>query len=439
MTDSLVSQVRAALEAGGLRKTRIAVGLSGGVDSIVLLHLLRRGLRLPPARISAIHVNHQISAHAAAWATHCRRYCRDLGVKLEVAKVEVPRGNSTEAAARAARHRVFAACNADVVALAHNRDDQAETLLLQLLRGAGPRGLSAMPVFKPGIPALWRPLLEVPRSAIEAYGRHHRLSWVEDDSNIDRAYLRNFLRHDVLPLIERRVPGAGIVLARAARLQAEASDLLDVLADQDIGAGAVGTSLALAQLQDMPAHRARNALRRFLRRHGALMPEAGRLDELLRQALTARADARVCVDLGDVELRRFRGALHVVAPLPPLPRNFEKAWNGRAPLVLPQLGGTLRLEQRKGSGIAVEWLQRGRLTVRVRRGGEVLRLASGGPRRTVRNLLQESALPPWLRERLPLLYLGEELAAVPGIGVDARFRCVRDGKGLIPVWSPAPF
>lgn len=437
MTDSLVSQVRAALETGGLRKTRIAVGLSGGVDSVVLLHLLRRGLRLPPTRISAIHVNHRISMHATAWAAHCRRYCRDLGVKLQIIKVEVPRGNSTEAAARAARHRVFAACNADVVALAHNRDDQSETLLLQLLRGAGPRGLSAMPVFKPGIPVLWRPLLEVPRSAIEAYARHHRLTWVEDDSNLDRTYLRNFLRHDVLPLIERRVPGAGIVLARAARLQAEASDLLDVLADQDIGADAAGTSIALVQLQDMPAHRARNALRRFLRRHGALMPEAGRLDELLRQALTARADARVCVDLGDVELRRFRGALHVVAPLPPLPRNFEMAWNGRAPLVLPQLGGTLRLERRKGSGIAAEWLQCSRLTVRVRRGGEVLRLASGGPRRTVRNLLQESALPPWLRERLPLLYLGDNLAAVPGIGVDARFRCIQDGNGMIPVWTLA--
>lgn len=439
MTDNLVSQVRAALDAAVLRKARIAVGLSGGVDSVVLLHLLRRGLRLSPSRISAIHVNHQISTHASAWAAHCRRYCRDLGVKLQVAKVEVPRGNSTEAAARAARNRVFAASNADVVALAHNRDDQAETLLLQLLRGAGPRGLSSMPVFKKGIPALWRPLLEVPRSAIEDYARHHRLCWVEDDSNLDRAYLRNFLRHDVLPLIERKVPGTGIVLARAARLQAEASDLLDVLADQDIGTEETETSIALTRLQNLPAHRARNALRGFLRRHGALMPEAGRLDELLRQALTARADARVCVDLGEVELRRFRGALHVVTPLPPLPRNFEMAWNGRSSLALPQLGGALHLEKQRSEGIAAEWLQRSRLTVRLRRGGEVLRLASGGPRRTVRNLLQESALPPWMRERLPLLYLGEELVAVPGIGVDARFRCIRDGKGLIPVWEPLSF
>lgn len=436
MTDTLAKQVAAALEAGDLRESGIAVGLSGGVDSMVLLHLLRRGLRLAPARISAIHVNHQISPHAASWAAHCRRYCRELGVNLRVVKVEVPRGNSTEAAARAARHAVFAASGADVVALAHNRDDQAETLLLQLLRGAGPRGLAAMPGFRPGAPALWRPLLEVPRSAIEAYARRHRLSWVEDDSNIDRAYLRNFLRHDVLPLVERKVPGANVVLARAARLQAEASDLLDTLAAQDLGGNSAGTSLAMTVLQDLPGHRARNVLRYFLRLNGVTMPEAGRLEELLRQALTARNDARVCVNLGEVELRRFRGALHIVRPLPPLARNFELVWHGRGVLALPQLGGILRLERCKGDGIAAGWMRCRTLTVRVRGGGEGIRLTADGPRRTVRNLLQEAALPPWRRDRLPLLYLDEALAAVPGAGVDERFRPAAGGTGWLPVWLP---
>lgn len=437
MTDSLASQLRAAYEAGGFRKARIAVGLSGGVDSVVLLHLLRRGLRLAPSRIAAIHVNHQISAHAASWAAHCRRYCRALGVKLQVARVEVARGNSTEAAAREARHRVFAASGFDVVALAHNRDDQSETLLLQLLRGAGPRGLAGMPALRPGLPLLWRPLLGVPRSAIEAYARRHRLQWVEDESNLDRGYLRNFLRHDVLPLIESRLPGTGAVLARAARLQAEASDLLDVLADQDLGdAGAgSGQSIELAVLQGLPGHRARNALRRFLHRHGARMPQALRLDELLRQALTARRDAQVCVALGDVELRRFGGALHLVRSLPPPVADFRVDWHGRGDLALPQLGGTLRLERHRGRGIAAEWLQTRSLTIRTRHGGERLRLEQGGPQRTLRNLLQEGALPPWMRERLPLLYLDDQLAAVPGIGVDARFRCTRQGIGLLPVWG----
>ncbi len=436
MTDALVNQVAAALAAVDPGKSaRIAVGLSGGIDSVVLLHVLRSGLRLGSQRISAIHVNHQISAKAGSWATHCRRYCRALGVALKVAKVVVPRGNSTEAAARKARLAVFAETAADVVALAHHRDDQAETLMLQLLRGAGPRGLAGMPAFTAGTPVLWRPLLEVPRSAIEAYARHHRLQWVEDDSNADRAYLRNFLRHDVLPLIESRVPGTRVVLARGARLQYEASDLLDALATQDISGHAHAGRIATAALLDLSPHRARNALRYFLRGNGVTMPESGRLDELLRQALTARDDARVCVDMGDVELRRFRGDLYIVRPLPPIATDFEVDWHWKRPLLLPQLGGTLHLEPCKGDGIAAQWLKGNTLTVRLRGGGESLRLVAGGPRRTVRNLLQEAALPPWRRERLPLLYLDHVLAAVPGVGVDERLRPQPRSAGWRPIWS----
>ncbi len=437
MTDILVRRVASALEACDLHESaKITVGLSGGVDSVVLLHILRRGLRLPPRQLSAIHVNHQISNHAASWAAHCRGFCRALGVTLKVIKVEVPRGNSTEAAARHARHAVFATTSADVVALAHNRDDQAETLLLQLLRGAGPRGLAAMPAFRPGTPAFWRPLLDVPRSGIEAYAQRHGLKWVEDDSNLDRGYLRNFLRHDVLPLISGRVPAVDVVLARAARLQAEASDLLDVLAVQDLGAAQLGTSISLNLLRNIPSPRARNVLRYFLRDNGLAMPDAVRLEEVLRQALTARSDARVCVDIGGVELRRFRDALHIVRALPGVAADFKITWRGRAPLVLPQLGGTLSLQSCKGGGIADRWLRADSLTVKVRRGGETLRLIPGGPRRTVRNLLQEAVLAPWQRERLPLIYLNDTLAAVPGVGIDEQFHAAAGRRGWLPVWLP---
>lgn len=350
--------------------------------------------------------------------------------------MEVPRGNSTEAAARDARHAVFATSTADVVALAHNRDDQAETLLLQLLRGAGPRGLAAMAPFRQGKPGYWRPLLDVPRSEIEAYARRHGLSWVEDDSNLDRGYLRNFLRHEVLPLIQSRVPAAGVVLARAARVQAEASELLDALAVQDLGAAPQGRSIALNLLKNIPEYRARNVLRYFLRRNDVAMPDAVRLEEALRQAMTARTDARVCVNIGDVELRRFRDCLHVVRPLPGVAADFEMAWNRRKPLHLPQLGGTLVLQSCPDGGIAGQWLQDQTLTVRIRRGGEVMRLSRKGPARTVRNLLQEAALPPWQRERLPLIHIDGVLAAVPGIGVDERFRAGAGRRGWLPVWRP---
>jgi tRNA(Ile)-lysidine synthase len=420
------------------RGATIVLGLSGGIDSVVLLHVLVRRLRIAPSRISAIHVNHQISPHASRWAAFCRRCCRELGVKLRVAKVDVPRGNSTEAAARAARYAVFAGSGADVLLLAHNRDDQVETLLLQLLRGAGPRGLSAMPVLKPctaAMPAVLRPLLETPRAAIEAYAARHGLQWVEDESNQDRAYLRNFLRHDVLPLLESKLPGVRGTLARAARHQAECSELLDVLAADDLGAGNHAGRLPLVLLKGLTPSRARNALRYFLRRNDVVMPEAERLDELLRQAMTARDDARVCVDLGGVELRRFQDALYIVRPLPRLAKSFEVAWNGRGSLSLPQLGGSLRLLRRKGEGIAAALCSAG-LRVRIRQGGEMLRVNQDGRRRTVRNLLQEAELPPWQRERLPFLYMDHDLVAVPGLAIDAQFQAVAGQPGLLPLWTP---
>jgi tRNA(Ile)-lysidine synthase len=428
--DELARQLADSVAAHRLEGAAVAVALSGGVDSVVLLHLLRRGLKLPPSRLCAIHVNHQISPDAAAWAAHCRRYCRELGVPLRLRKVEVARGNSTEAAARTARYRVFAQSGAAVVALAHNRDDQAETMLLQLLRGAGPRGLAAMPEFRPGEPALWRPLLALPRAAILAYARRHGLTWVEDDSNADTAYTRNFLRHRVLPLIETRLPGAAAVLARAARLQAEAAGLLDELARLDLGAD--DGPLRVALLARLTPPRARNALRLHLRRRGLAMPDAARLDELLRQLLASRDDARLRVDLGALVARRFRGELHLLRPLPALPAGFARAWNGRGELSLPELGGRLALVRAAQGGLAACWL-RG-LTVRVRRGGESLRLHAGAGRRSLRKLLQEAGLPPWLRERWPLLHVGERLVAVPGIGVDADFRAAAGRAGWMPEW-----
>lgn len=437
--DALAAGVGEVLRRELPRGARIAVGLSGGMDSVVLLHVLVRQLRIAPSRVSAIHVNHRISPHAGRWAAFCRRLCRTLGVRLRVSAVTVMHGNSTEAAARAARYAAFARSGAGVVVLAHNRDDQAETVLLQLLRGAGPRGLAAMPVVRPavaGAPTVLRPMLDVPRKAIADYALRHRLQWVEDESNGNPAYLRNFLRHEVVPVIARKVPGAGATLARAARHQAEASDLLDVLAAQDAGADCRMGSLALAPLRRLAPHRARNVLRYFLRCNAVAMPDAARLEELARQVLTARDDAQVRVIIGEVDLRRFQDRIHLVRPLPPLDAAFEVAWSGRGRLVLPQLGGTLRFVRQRGAGIAAELLRSTPLLVRARRGGASLRLAAGSRRRTVRNLLQEAGLPPWLRERLPFIYLDGALAAVPGVGVDARFRCGPSVSGLVPLWLP---
>lgn len=436
-----MAQVLAALVEPG---ERLCVGLSGGVDSVVLLDLL---VPLAPRfgwRLSAIHVNHQLSPHAATWARFCRQLCRGLDVPLRVVRVTVPRGDSTEAAARAARYAAYRRQGAENVVLAHHQDDQAETVLLQLLRGAGVKGLAAMPVMRAdGARAglrLLRPLLGVTRREIEAYAKQRGLQWVEDDSNLDVHYLRNFLRRDVLPRIEARLPAYRAALSRAANQMAEAAQLLDALAQLDsAGPGACGgmARLPLSLFERLTPARARNLLRYFMAQHGVLMPDARRLDEALRQALGARTDARVCVNLGGWTLRRHRGTLHLVPGAEQ--RTLDEArmphaWHGESRVELPEWHGVLHMRRRRGAGIDLEKLLAKPVTLRARRGGEKLRPEAARPRRDLKQLFQMHGVPPWQRDNLPLLWSGEQLVWVAGVGIDCAFHARSGRPGVTPRW-----
>jgi tRNA(Ile)-lysidine synthase len=436
------------------------VGLSGGVDSVVLLDSVQRIARTRGFRLSALHINHQLSPNAGRWAAFCRSMCRARGIPFRAVKVRVPRGNSVEAAARAARYAVFAAEAVDYVVLAHHQDDQAETVLLQLLRGAGVKGLAAMPLVRkaeggrrkaekvkcsagsnPSVvsrqtsPAILRPLLNVTRQEILDYARQRKLKWIEDESNQDIYFQRNYLRHEVLPVIARRFPAYRTTLARSAHHLAEAAHTLDEVAAFD-GAGAFDAgSLAVDALRRLPAARARNLLRYFIASHGLNMPGAGRLEEALRQAVNAKQDARVVVELGDFTLRRYAGRLHVVRSGSAPPAQYKKPWRGERKLGLPELGGVLTLAPTRGAGISLARLRGRPVMIRLRRGGEQLQPDRKRPRRSLKNLLQETRLPPWQRERLPLLYCGEHLVWVAGIGVDCRFQAAGVEPAIRPVWG----
>ena len=439
---------------------RLLVGLSGGVDSVVLLDSLQRVARKLRFPLSALHVNHQLSPHARHWEAFCRRLCRARRIPFQSAKVRVRRGDSVEAAARAARYAVFARQDCDYVVLAHHRDDQVETLLLQLLRGAGVKGLAAMPLVRnEGLgsrikgalplrgrsrlnpqsstlnPKILRPLLDVTRDEILEYAKKRKLKWVEDESNADIYFQRNFLRHEVLPVIARRFPAYRVTLARAAGHLAEAARVLDELAANDANGQLEGGTLSIAALRRLPPARGRNLVRYFLACHGVTMPNAERLDEALRQALTAKQDARVLVDLGDFDLRRFRGQLHVVPRLPPVGKEFTRRWRGEQTLALPELGGVLAMTPSHGQGVSLERLRGGIVTMRVRRGGERLQPDCRRPRRSLKNLLQEARIPPWERERSPLIFCGEQLIWAPGVGVDCRFQAPGAEPAVRPVWS----
>lgn len=450
LTERVAAQIAPLLPA----HSSILVGLSGGVDSVVLLHLLHNLAPRYTWQLSALHVHHGISPNADAWAEFCAGLCVRHHIPLSIEHVDIAplRAHGIEAAARKLRHEAFASQQCDFVALAHHADDQAETLLLQLLRGAGVRGASAMPVLmkqlaiRPGyqntiagslvmsppkrpllagracLPDLLRPLLHCSRREILDYAAAHDLQWIDDESNADDSYPRNFLRHRVMPLLDERFPAYRNTLARSTRHFAEASSLLDELAQGDGAQAIEGETLSVASLQALNSSRAKNLLRYFLHSLGAPMPQAVQLDDMLQQLCNAREDAAVCIAFGDWQVYRYRGKVYASGALGEIDPSFILPWRGEAELDWHALNMRLRFEHTHATGISQAKLQRAPVTLRLRHGGESLRPHLNASTRTLKNLLQEHHLPPWHRDRLPLLYCGDELACVPGIAIAAEYQ-----------------
>ncbi|MBI1906204.1 MAG: tRNA lysidine(34) synthetase TilS [Rhodocyclales bacterium] len=408
---------------------RLCVALSGGVDSVVLLHALHELRERFGYALSAAHVHHGLSPNADAWLHFCQRLCAALGVSLDAKRVSVTLDHPSgiEASARSARHAALNEVEADWLVFGHHLDDQAETLLFRLLRGAGVRGAAAMVPIEAGAPGRLRPLLTVSRADILAYAQVQRLEWIEDESNLDQAYTRNHLRHAVFPLLERAFPGAAVSLARAAGLFREASDLLDDLAAIDREACG-GDTCTLAALQALPEARIRNLLRAQIRAMGAEAPAHARLCEAVRQMMQATG-ASLHLPLGDVACCVYRGRLwleHVdgagVVPV---------TWNGEASL--PWGGGCVRFDSVIGQGLDAGLLDD--VVLISRWPGLAMRLGVGRPRRSFKNLCQEAGVPAWLRPRLPVLRVRGEAAWVAEIGVAPEFACPPDAAGVVPVWQ----
>lgn len=388
----VAAAVGRALE--GVQGRRILVGLSGGVDSVVLLHALAQ-----QTKVSAAHIHHGLSPNADRWAQYCHRLCKRLGVPLTLRRVKVAK--RTEADARKARYDALRKLPFDVLALAHQLDDQAETVLMNLLRGAGPQGARGMRVssrFDGRI--LLRPLLDVPREAVVAYARENKLDWIEDESNATEAFTRNFLRLRIGPLLAERYPRWREALARAAR------------------------HFAAAEVD------ANKALREFLAAQGLRAPSEAKLVEMLKQ-LTGKG-ARTTIAHDGARLRMYRGAVTVERRAAKPFRSV--AWHGESTLALPALGGELRFRRARGEGIDERFVTGGNLAVKLRSGGERLQLDATRPRRTLKNLFQEAGVPPWERERLPLIYCGDDLVSVPGVGTDCRYRSAGKTAGWVPEW-----
>lgn len=422
----------------------IGIAFSGGLDSTVLLDAAVRVAG--PQRCIALHVHHGLSPNANRWLAHCESTARALGAGFDATYVEVRRrpGESLEAAARDARYRALDALCAlhrvSMLWLAHHADDQAETVLLQLLRGAGVAGLAAMaPHRLEGTATIGRarPFLALLRAQLERYARSRELRWVEDESNADTRYARNALRHDVIPALTVHFPGFRDALARTASHAASAQRLLDDLAQIDLKAIGKddGRSLSRRALLALDGARAANAMRWWMRANGLPVPSAARLSEMLRQVREARAEHAMRIDHAGARLRLYRDAIYWESGEPgvhvegqasaSIKEACELMWRNDEVWRLPQWRGSLVFEPVPAGEAGIDTvpealLASAPLTARPRTGGERMRRAPGAPARTLKNLFQEAGVPAWQRD-VPLIYLGERLLFVPNLGINGAF------------------
>jgi tRNA(Ile)-lysidine synthase len=431
---SFADRFQATVAQGPIAGRRVLVALSGGLDSTLLLHALERANVAAP--LAAIHVDHGLHADSADWSAHCARIADSLGVELISRRLELrpEPGQSLEAVAREARYAVFAESIGpeDVLVTAHHADDQLETVLLRLLRGTGVRGLTAIHALgRFGDGWLVRPLLEFPRAEIEAEARRLGLEWLEDPSNVDTRFDRNFLRARVLPAIRERWPGAGLMATRMALQMAEAESLLGEIASADLENVRESERIPVDRLAGLSEPRLNNALRHAVRGAGLPVPSRAQLAEL-RRALAAREDAsaRVCWPGG--EARVYRRTLYLSRPTVATPLAAGRV---DADGAFRCGEGELRLVVAEDYGIPDRWAREG-LRVEFRRGGERFRPRGGSHHKKLKQWFQENGIVPWMRGRLPLLYHDDELVAVADLCLASDLpQASADGPFWQPVWT----
>ncbi|WP_405238981.1 tRNA lysidine(34) synthetase TilS [Lentisalinibacter orientalis] len=416
----------------------LVVAFSGGADSTALLHA---AASLADSRVRALHVDHGLQAESADWAGHCARAAASLGVECHVLRADITReaidAEGVEGAARQARYRLLAAAlePGECLLTAQHRQDQLETVLLQLMRGAGLPGLAAMPAVAPfGAGRLLRPLLDRDRDELCDYLRARGIDWLEDPANSDPRFDRSYLRREIVPRLLERWPAADRSAARSARHLAEGAGLLRQLAAADLDRCDAGEGrLDAGRLRRLPRARQGNALRHWLRSGGCRAPDARHLDRLLDEVLAGPAE-QPRLRLGEAEVRRFRDRLYLLRGEPPGIPAGPLALAPGDTLELP--GGLGRLVMRPGAAMGLDpALAAGGCEVRFRSGGESLAPAADRPTRRLKELLREEGIVPWMRGRLPLVYCGDELVAVADLWMAAQRRC--EG-GIAVVWEGRP-
>lgn len=420
-----------------LNDTGLAVAYSGGLDSSVLLDLAKVFCQRKKIPLFAFHVHHGLSPNADDWLLHCSKQCESMGATFVGAKVvlENVHKDGIEASARDARYKslgiLCSQYKLPLILTAHHQDDQAETVLLQLLRGSGVAGLSGMDQFNRAPRLLCndslliaRPLLAITRQRMVEYTNDNVIAYVEDESNIDTRYVRNALRHQLMPILSSIAPGYAERLSRGATHAQSTNRLLTEIAKQDLDSCTVDKEgLDIPSVIALGADRIDNLLRYWLALKGSRMPTTARLAELRHQLFEGRADAKISVYHDNLGIHRYKNRIYsssrnVIKIADVVPRQF--CWNGEASMAFPEFGGILHFDD-ADAGISADWLKEAVLTMHSRQGGERLKLASNRPTRDIKSHYQSMEIPFWERDRLPLISCGKKLLFAAGIGSDAAF------------------
>lgn len=444
-----VAACAAFVVSGEAEPPIVAIALSGGRDSAALLHACAAwrdaGARV---RLVALHIHHGLQADADAWECACERMAGAAGVAFHARRVHVAvdAGQGIEEAAREARYAALEALcgqtGASILLTAHHQDDQAETVLLQLMRGAGLDGLAAMPMARAGAVTLLRPWVDAPRSEIELYAHAHALSWVEDPSNSDARYARNALRPLLVGMADH-FPAYREALSRSAAHLADAVALIDEIAQEDLTRIASADGLDVLALSALSVPRQRAVLRAWLAEAGMRALPSRRLDDLRTQLIDARDDGALRIELPTGQIRRYRGVARIDAGASDAPQQvavtigamqFEPTHPAEQHVAVDAWGGTLLFVPVTSDGVAAQTL-RAPLVLAPRRGGERIVLRRGGPSRALKQAYQEAGIPAWERQGLPLLYAGEMLVFAAGLGMN--HAATQRGAGWQITWSPA--
>lgn len=416
----------------------VCVAFSGGLDSTVLLHAMAR----LPYELRAVHIDHGLHADSPSWRTHCEQQARSLQVELISQSVRVEQIDELglEAAARAARYQAFSNVlrDGEYLLSAHHADDQLETLLLALMRGAGLPGLSAMPALQPFAKGwLARPLLAFTRADLEQWARAEQLTWLSDPSNDNLSLDRNFLRQKVVTSLRERWPAAAHTATRSTEHLQAASRALDQLAALDAEDALVGECLDVERLRALDPERRRNLLRYWIRRRGARAPSTRKLSAIEHDMLAASADRIPCMGWDGWEIRRHRELLYCQPRLPEIDLDQRLEWHATTALPLPAGLGELRLVASRSGGLSVARLGE-TLEVRFRAGGESIQPAGDEHHRKLKKLLQGAAILPWWRDRLPLIYARGRLLAVGDLWIESEFMAAQGEPARTIVWERRP-